>query len=76
MFKYHDCGSEVFYLEYVSEFFSKFHWVENIPAMVSSHCGAGVFRRETTERIRAMLHRESKPVQSISVGVFSDDEAV
>jgi HTH-type transcriptional regulator / antitoxin MqsA len=79
MFKCHVCGSEDYQADCVSEVFNiqgEFHLVENIPAMVCSRCGEEVFSRETTERIRAMLHRESKPVRSISVGVFSYDEAV
>ena len=30
-----------------------------------------VFNRETTERIRVMLHGKDKPVRSISLDVFS-----
>jgi HTH-type transcriptional regulator/antitoxin MqsA len=60
MSKCHVCGSEDSHIEYVSEVFNvqgKFHLVENIPAMVCSRCGEEVFSRETTERVRAMLHR-------------------
>ncbi|MEH2248066.1 YgiT-type zinc finger protein [Nostoc sp.] len=79
MFKCHVCGSEEFHTEYVSEVLNiqgKFHLVENIPATVCSRCGEEVFSRETTERIRVMLHGEDKPVRSISLDVFSYDEAV
>lgn len=79
MFKCHVCGSEESHTEYVNEVFhiqGKFHLVENIPATVCSRCGEEVFSRETTERIRVLLHRETKPTRSIPLGVFSYDEAV
>ena len=74
MFKCHVCGSADCHTEYVSEVFNigeKFHLVENIPAMVCSRCGDEIFNRETTERIRVMLHGKDKPVRSISLDVFS-----
>jgi HTH-type transcriptional regulator / antitoxin MqsA len=79
MFKCHVCGSEDYQTEHISEVFNiqgEFHLVENIPAMVCSRCGEEVFSRETTEHVRVMLHKENKPVRSISVGVFSYGEAV
>jgi HTH-type transcriptional regulator / antitoxin MqsA len=79
MFKCHVCGSQESHREYVSEVFNlkgKFHLVENIPATVCSRCGEEVFSRETTERVRAMLHREDKPIRSLSLNVLSYDEAV
>ena len=74
MFKCHVCSSEESHIEYVSEIFQvdgKFYLVENIPAAVCSLCGEEIFDRETTERIRVMLHGEAKPIRSISVDVFS-----
>jgi len=74
MFKCHVCGSEESYQELVSEIFQidgNFYLVEQIPAAVCSHCGEEVFSRETTERIRVMLHGDAKPIKSISVDVFS-----
>ncbi len=44
--------------------------VENIPARVCQRCGEETFSRETTERIRRMVHGEPKPVRSISMDVF------
>ncbi len=79
MFKCHVCGSQEYHTEYVNEVFNineKFHLVENIPAKVCSRCGEEIFDRETTERIRVMLHGENKPVRSISLDVFSYSEAV
>jgi HTH-type transcriptional regulator/antitoxin MqsA len=74
MFKCHVCHSEVSHTELVNEIFQidgKFYLVEQIPATVCSRCGEETFSRETTERIRVMLHGEVEPVTSISVDVFS-----
>lgn len=74
MFKCHVCSSEESHTELVSEIFQiegKFYLVEKIPAIQCSRCGEEIFSRETTERIRVMLHGEAKPVKSISVDVFS-----
>lgn len=79
MFRCHVCGSEESHTDSVSEIFKiqgNFYLVENIPAMVCSRCGEEVFSRETTERIRVMLHQETEPIRSIDLGVFSYDEAV
>jgi YgiT-type zinc finger domain-containing protein len=79
MFKCQVCVSESSQTEYVDEIFNingKFYLVENIPTTVCSHCGEEVFSKETMERIRIMLHSENKPVRSISLDVFSYDEAV
>jgi HTH-type transcriptional regulator / antitoxin MqsA len=74
MFKCHVCSSEESHIEYVSEIFQiagKFYLVENIPATTCSRCGEEVFGRDTTEKIRVMLHGETKPIKSIPMGVFS-----
>jgi len=74
MFKCHICHSEDSHTEFVNEIFQidgKFYLVENIPATVCSRCGEETFSRETTERIRVMLHGDAEPITSISVDVFS-----
>ena len=79
MFKCHVCGFEHSRTEYINEVFNiggKYYLVEHITAKVCSNCGEEVFSRETTERIRLILHGENKPVRSISLDVFSYDEAV
>lgn len=68
------CHSEGSREELVDEIFEidgKFYLVEQIPSMVCSQCGEEIFSRETTERIRVMLHGEAKPIKSISVDVFA-----
>ena len=60
--------------ELVNEVFlidGKFILVENIPASVCAHCGEATFSRETTEKIRRMVHGEAQPVKSIQVDVFA-----
>ena len=78
MFQCNVCGSDSSHAEQVSEIFNingKLHLVENIPAQVCDRCGEEVFSRETTERIRAMLHGTNEPVRSVSLDVFSFNEA-
>ncbi len=67
------CGSPVGHTELVNEVFNidgKLVLVEQIPARVCSRCGETTFSRETTERIRRMVHGESQPVKSVQVDVF------
>ncbi len=45
--------------------------VEQIPATVCLHCGEPVFSRDTTERVRRMVHGEAKPIKSIQMDVFA-----
>lgn len=74
MFKCHICNSEESHQELINEIFQiggKFYLVEQIPTTVCSHCGEEVFSRETTEKIRLMLHGEAQPIKSISVDVFA-----
>lgn len=79
MFKCHVCGSTSSHLDHVSEVFNingKFHLVEGIPATVCDRCGEELFSRETTERIRLMLHSQQQPARSVPLEVFSFDDAV
>ena len=74
MFKCHVCNSEASHQALVNGVFQidgKFYLVEQIPAMVCSHCGEEIFSRETTERIRLMLHGEARPIKSIAMDVFA-----
>ncbi|PSB04629.1 YgiT-type zinc finger domain-containing protein [filamentous cyanobacterium CCP2] len=74
MFKCHVCGSGESHQALVNEIFQineSFYLVEQIPATVCDRCGEETFSRETTERIRVMLHSEAEPVKSISVDVFA-----
>ncbi|HIK09486.1 MAG TPA: YgiT-type zinc finger protein [Oscillatoriaceae cyanobacterium M33_DOE_052] len=59
MFPCHVCGSNQSHPELVNEIFQiqgKIYLVEGIPAQVCSRCGEFTFSRETTEKVRKMLH--------------------
>ena len=45
--------------------------VEKIPALVCEHCGEATFSRETTERIRRMVHGAGRPVKTVPMDVFA-----
>jgi YgiT-type zinc finger domain-containing protein len=49
----------------------RFVLVENIPASVCGHCGEVTFSRETTEKIRRMVHGEAQPVKTVPLDVFA-----
>ncbi|MFZ1643489.1 MAG: type II toxin-antitoxin system MqsA family antitoxin [Candidatus Contendobacter sp.] len=74
MFKCEVCGASKAHEEFVDEIFrigGKHVLVEHIPAMVCDRCGEQTFSRETTERMRKMLHGEAKPVRSLDLDVFA-----
>ena len=74
MFKCHVCGSTEAREELVSEIFQvdgKPVLVENIPAQVCAHCGEQVFSRETTEKVRLLVHGKAKPIKSVQMDVFA-----
>jgi HTH-type transcriptional regulator / antitoxin MqsA len=45
--------------------------VEGIPAHVCVRCGEATFSRETTERVRRMVHGEAQPVRIAAMDVFA-----
>jgi YgiT-type zinc finger domain-containing protein len=74
MFRCHVCGKTEGREKVVSEVFDvdgKSVRVENIPATVCVHCGEAVFSRDTTEKVRRMVHGEAKPVKSVQMDVFA-----
>jgi len=73
MFQCSACGSKEAQQETVSEVFTvegRRVLVEEIPALVCARCSEPTFSRETTERIRRMVHGEAKPSRSEVVEVF------
>jgi YgiT-type zinc finger domain-containing protein len=67
------CGATKTRKEFVSEIFhinGKHVLVEHIPASVCERCGEAIFSRDTTEKIRRMLHGEAKPRKSVNIDVF------
>jgi YgiT-type zinc finger domain-containing protein len=74
MFQCHVCGATEAHPEWVNEVFlieDKFILVEHIPATVCNHCGEVTFSRETTEKIRRMVHGEAQPVKTVQLDVFA-----
>ena len=74
MFQYDVCGGRKSVDATVSEGFEidgKRVLVENIPAEVCTQCGELTFSRETTERVRRMVHGEATPVGVVELDVFA-----
>ena len=74
MFRCHVCGKTEGREKLVSEVFDidgKSVRVENIPATVCAQCGEPTFTRDTTERVRRMVHGEAKPVKTVPMEVFA-----
>ncbi len=44
--------------------------VSGVPAEVCARCGEQAFSRETTERVRLMVHGEAKAKESVPMQVF------
>lgn len=74
MFKCHVCGSTKARQEAVSEVFQidgRPVLVENIPAEVCERCGEEIFSKETTEKVRLLVHSKAKPARSVKLDVFA-----
>jgi YgiT-type zinc finger domain-containing protein len=73
MFRCHVCSGTKARKQLVAEIFQiqgRRVLVENIPALVCERCGEATFGSETTEKIRKMLHSETKPRKSVRMDVF------
>jgi HTH-type transcriptional regulator / antitoxin MqsA len=74
VFRCHVCGATQERQEFVIQVFvigRKPMLVEGIPATVCTRCGEASFSRDTTERIRRMLHGEAKPVRAEVLEVYT-----
>jgi HTH-type transcriptional regulator / antitoxin MqsA len=72
-FKCHVCGGETAREEFVSEVLevdNRRVLVEHIPARVCTRCGETAFSRETTERIRLLVHGAGRPDKTVPLEVF------
>lgn len=68
------CGGTEFREELVSQVFTidgKRILVEDIPAKVCIHCGEPIFSRETTEKVRRMVHGETAPIGVVTMDVYA-----
>ena len=73
MFKCHVCGGSAAKNEFVSEVFTidgRRVLVEHIPAQVCERCGEATFSRETTERVRRLVH-DTPPAKTVPLEVFA-----
>lgn len=73
MFTCSVCGAKESREELVDEVFridGKYVLVDHIPARVCTRCGEETFSRETTERVRLLVHGKVTPTKSIALKVF------
>ncbi len=76
MFRCHVCGKTEGRQELVRAVFDidgKPVRVEQIPATICLHCGEPLFSRDTTERVRRMVHGEATPIKSIQMDALPID---
>ena len=74
MFNCHVCGNTTAKMGFVNEIFTldgRRVLVEHIPAQVCERCGEPTFSRETTEKIRRLVHDEGRPVKTVPLDVFA-----
>lgn len=74
MFRCHVCGNTSAKSDFVNEIFTvegRRMLVEQIPAQVCERCGEATFSRETTERIRRLVHGAGQPVRTVPLEVFA-----
>jgi HTH-type transcriptional regulator/antitoxin MqsA len=73
MFNCHVCSGTAARNEFVSEVFTingRRVLVEHIPAQVCERCGEPIFSRETTERVRRLVH-EARQAKTVPLDVFA-----
>jgi HTH-type transcriptional regulator / antitoxin MqsA len=66
----HARESRVALVEEIFQIDGKYVVVDHIPATVCVRCGEETFSRETTEKVRLLVHGQAKPAKSIEVEVF------
>jgi YgiT-type zinc finger domain-containing protein len=74
MFNCYVCGNKTAKDELTNEIFTidgRRVLVENIPAQVCERCSEATFSRETTEKIRQLVHGASKPVRTVPLEVYA-----
>ena len=67
------CSAKESREELVDEVFQvdgRYVLVKGVPAEVCARCGEQAFSRETTERVRLMVHGEAKATASVPMQVF------
>jgi YgiT-type zinc finger domain-containing protein len=74
MFRCHVCGNTSAKSDFVNEVFTvegRRVLVEQIPAQVCERCDEATFSRETTEKIRQLVHGAGQPVRTVPLDVFA-----
>jgi HTH-type transcriptional regulator/antitoxin MqsA len=74
MFRCHVCGNDSAKPGFVSEVFTidgRRVLVEKIPAEICERCGEATFSRETTEKIRRLVHGAGQPSKTVPLDVFA-----
>ena len=74
MFRCHVCGNTSAKSDFVNEIFTvegRRMLVEQTPAQVCDRCGEATFSRETTEKIRRLVHGAGQPVRTVPLEVFA-----
>jgi YgiT-type zinc finger domain-containing protein len=72
-FKCHVCGGETATDEFASEVLDvdgRRVLVEQFPARVCTRCAEASFSRQTTERIRLLVHGADRPFKTVPLEVF------
>ena len=57
-------------IEEIFQIDGKYVLVDQIPATVCARCGEETFSRETTEKVRLLVHSQATPAKSIPLEVF------
>ncbi len=73
-FKCHVCGGETARDEFIDDVLAvdgRRVLIEHIPARVCTRCGETAFSRETTERIRLLVHGSIRPDKTVPLEVFA-----
>ncbi len=74
MFNCHICGNASAKAGFVNEIFTidgRRALVEHIPAQLCERCGEPAFSRETTEKVRRLVHEARQPSKTVSLDVFA-----
>ena len=73
MFHCTNCGFDKSHELFVDEVFQingRRVLVERIPAIICDRCGEKTFSRETTGKIRKLVHSSAQPVRAEELAVF------
>ena len=69
----YNCGNESFENDFINKVFNingKVYSVENIPALICTHCQEPLLLPETAEKIRVLLNSNTKPIRKITAKVY------